>query len=481
MTAVTTAAIEPGTVLAGKLRVVRVLGAGGMGAVYEVEHQITKHRRALKLMHRGMALLVPDAVARFLREASAAGRIGNPHIVETFDAGELPSGEPYIVMEMLHGHSLAELIAHNGPLDLPTAVDILCQACAGVQAAHEAGIVHRDLKPDNLFVIEGPSPLVKVLDFGISKFDPERTGDPRMTAEGATMGTPSYMAPEQITGDGTVDARTDVYALGVAFYECLSAQLPYEGNSLPELALRIYEGHYTPLRQLRPNLPAEVDAILARTLVRDKDQRYATARELATALEQLVPPRDRSGIRPVISPKPLAAGRSAQLAAASHAGSALSDASVIGATIAVPGKRATLAIVLAALAVLVLGLIGMLAFMSREPVPAAVRPPASVPGAVRDHQTGSAAPRERVPLPTRAGADTDTLPVAPAAAAAVESRPPPSAATPRPAGTRPVVAPQPNAPANAVGPAAPDDKQNSRPHGGASRAREHGLAEDNPF
>src|SRR5690349_8470036 len=147
-----TPALAVGTLVAGKLRIVRALGIGGMGTVYEVEHELTRHRRALKLLHAQLAHN-HQAVARFLREASAAGRIGNPHIVETFDAGTLESGEPYLVMEMLRGQTLSDRIA-RGPMPIAEVVDLVGQACDGVQAAHDAGIVHRDLKPDNLFVVD---------------------------------------------------------------------------------------------------------------------------------------------------------------------------------------------------------------------------------------------------------------------------------------------------------------------------------------
>ncbi len=276
--------IAPGTLLAGKFRVLRLLGAGGMGAVYEIEHDLTKHRRALKMLHAQFRAY-PAVVARFLREASAAGRIGNPHIIETFDAGEFDTGEPYLVMEYLEGHTLSDALGAKGTLPIDELANILVQACEGVQAAHDAGIIHRDLKPDNLFLVERDGkPFVKILDFGVSKFDAELTGGMGMTKEGSTLGTPFYMPPEQVRGEKNLDARADVYALGVILYECASGRRPYEAETLPHLALLIHEGKAHPLAELRPDLPASFVEIAARAMASDRGQRYPTARALAEAL-----------------------------------------------------------------------------------------------------------------------------------------------------------------------------------------------------
>jgi serine/threonine-protein kinase len=257
-----------------------------MGAVYEIEHELTKHRRALKLLHRSMAA-VPSVVERFLREASAAGRVGNPHIVETFDAGQLETGEPYIVMEMLKGRPLDAMIEKLGRLDYGQAIEILKQACDGVQAAHDAGIVHRDLKPENLFLVESNRIFVKILDFGISKFDPSRTEGMNLTQEGTALGTPFYMSPEQVRGEANLDARTDVYALGVVLYECLTGKKPFDADSLPHLAVLIHEGKYTPLKSIRPDAPVGLEAVIARAMSIDRNHRYASARALKQSLEEI--------------------------------------------------------------------------------------------------------------------------------------------------------------------------------------------------
>lgn len=276
----------PGTVVAGRLRVIRLLGTGGMGAVYEVEHEITRHRRALKLLHVQMSQM-PGVVERFLREASAAGRIGNPHIVETFDAGRLESGEPYIVMELLQGRTLAEVLSQSGPLDARTAIDVLIQACDATSAAHAAGIVHRDLKPENLFLSGVSADFVKILDFGISKFDASTTGVEGLTLEGSPLGTPYYMSPEQVQGEKSLDGRTDVYALGVVLYECLTGTKPFVADTLPHLVVLIFQGNFIPASTVRTGLPEAFDRIIAKAMARDRNDRFATPAELAQALARL--------------------------------------------------------------------------------------------------------------------------------------------------------------------------------------------------
>jgi serine/threonine-protein kinase len=280
------ASIDSDSVLGDKFRVIRRIGAGGMGSVYEVEHTLTKHRRALKLLSDEMAA-IPTIVTRFLREASAAGRIGNPHVVETFDAGVLDGGQPYIIMELLQGQTLADYIADRRSLGIVETCEILSQACEGIAAAHAAGIVHRDLKPENLFLVEGDKPFVKILDFGISKFDPERTGASGMTVDGATMGTPYYMPPEQARGEKNLDAQADVYSLGVVLYECLCGQKPFVAETLPHLAILIAEGRYEPASARRPGLESACDAVIARAMMAERSQRYKSIDELKAALDTL--------------------------------------------------------------------------------------------------------------------------------------------------------------------------------------------------
>ena len=274
-----------GQILGKKFLVRRLIGSGGMGSVYEVEHVVTKRVGALKLLHESYAS-VGAVVERFLREASAAGRIGNRHIVETYDAGELPTGEPYIFMELLVGRSVREVIASRGRLGFEEARDVVLQAVEGLAAAHAAGIVHRDIKPDNLFVCDGERGFVKVLDFGISKFA-ELQAVQRLTGEGATLGTPHYMSPEQVVSKREVDARVDVYALGVVLYECVTGKVPFDAESLPALSVKIFEGKYAPVGELSSDAPPALDAVLSKALARDPGERFSSVLELRDALEAL--------------------------------------------------------------------------------------------------------------------------------------------------------------------------------------------------
>ena len=276
--------LPSGTVVAGKLRVVRVVGSGGMGVVYEVEHELTKHRRALKVLHP-RAAANPSVLERFLREATAAARIGSGHVAETFDAGRLDGGEPYLLMELVDGETLEQRLQREGPMSPGELADLVFQACEGVQAAHEAGIVHRDLKPENLIVsARDGAPFVKILDFGISKFDEGRTGAFGITTEGMMLGTPYYMSPEQVRGASLIDARTDIYSLGVILYECACGVVPFDAKSIEALAVRIHEGQPRPLSERRPSLPAEFCAVVHRAMAREPAQRFETARALGEAL-----------------------------------------------------------------------------------------------------------------------------------------------------------------------------------------------------
>jgi serine/threonine-protein kinase len=437
---------EPGTLIDGKLRVVRLLGAGGMGAVYEVEHELTKHRRALKLLHPAMAAN-EAVVGRFLREASAAGRIGNPHIVETHDAGRLSSGEPYLLLSMLKGRSLGEELSRCPQLPIPRLADLVRQACEGVQAAHDAGIVHRDLKPDNLFVTDRDGgPFVTVLDFGVSKFDPEKTDEKALTADGAALGTPYYMAPEQVRGTG-VDARTDVYALGVILYEGAAGKRPYDATSLPELVVKIHTGRPTPLGELRA-LPVGFEQVVARAMAVEKDDRFPSAQALGAALAAFVT-ADDLGATVAVQPMtaPAAAPRPAPREAVSPPFAPLDETAPLHpdtsaglpTTSAEPHARRSR--VVPAVLALALGCAAAVAFfLSRGPsmAPSTVSPDPTPPA-----RTSSSPPADPPTITVASSAPPSASSVAPSPAVVTgrPSAPPPSARAAPPSANKPTSTP----------------------------------------
>ncbi len=223
--------VAPGEVLAGKYRVDRVLGAGGMGVVVAAHHVHLDERVALKFLLPD-ALRSPEAVARFVREARAAVKIKSEHVARVTDVGHLENGAPYIVMEYLEGVDLSAWLRQNGPMPIPQAVDFVLQACEAIADAHVLGIVHRDLKPSNLFCIrrtDGQSS-IKVLDFGISKILNPGTPRPDMTATSALIGSPLYMSPEQMSLSKGVDVRTDIWSLGIILFELITGRTPFEGG-----------------------------------------------------------------------------------------------------------------------------------------------------------------------------------------------------------------------------------------------------------
>jgi serine/threonine-protein kinase len=464
-------AIAPGTLLAGRFRVVRRMGVGGMGAVYEIEHELTKHRRALKLLHAEMAANA-GVVERFLREASAAGRVGNPHIVETFDAGTLEGGEPYLVMEMLRGETLADRI-QRGPMLPSEVVDLIGQACDGVQAAHEAGIVHRDLKPDNLFVVDVEGrPFVKILDFGISKFDPGKTGGLALTQEGAALGTPYYMSPEQIRGEVNLDARTDVYALGVILYECLAGRRPFDADSLTQLAVLIHTGKPSPLAQARTDLPTGLPELVGMAMATDREQRIPSARGLRAELERfgMISFRGMTGT----GPSPSAVLPQASVAAKSMANSA-------GGVSVAPlrptsAKKGQLGPIVAGFSILGLAaLAGTFALRSGGSPSAEAASSASPPSA--------AAVRQAEPAVTSIAPAVPAALAPPGSASATPPAPPPRTGPSSPVVAPTLQAPAPLAPAVVpnAGPAAPQGGPPAPVEKKARRTEEKGLAKDNPF
>ena len=286
--------VREGDLLAGKYRVERVLGIGGMGIVVAARHEQLDQRVAIKFV-RDEALGNEEAVERFLREARSAVKLKSEHAAKVLDVGTLASGAPYMVMEYLEGSDLAAVLADRGPLPIEEAADYIVQACEAVAEAHAAGIVHRDIKPHNLFLARtvGESTRVKVLDFGVAKSLISSGGAGALTQTRSMLGSPLYMSPEQMRSSRDVDARSDVWALGVVLFELLTQRWPYEAETMPELCLKVVTDPPQSLAELRPDAPPEMVAIVERCLAKDPAKRFANAAELAGALEPMVPVASR--------------------------------------------------------------------------------------------------------------------------------------------------------------------------------------------
>jgi eukaryotic-like serine/threonine-protein kinase len=281
--------LSTGDIIDGKYRIVKLIGEGGMGAVYEGENMRIHRRVAIKVLHAGIAA-TGEAVARFEREAQAAGRIGSEHIVEVLDLGNLPSGDRYMVMEFMDGDSLSGRIRAKGRLTAGEIYPILHQLLEALHAAHGAGIIHRDLKPDNVYLLRsrgGKADFVKLLDFGISKFN-QLSGDSgfSMTRTGAVMGTPYYMAPEQAKGSREIDHRVDLYAAGVILYEAVTGEVPFNADTFNELLFKIVLEAARPVQEIVPGIDPTFAAIVNKSMGREPAQRFQTAREFQQALEQ---------------------------------------------------------------------------------------------------------------------------------------------------------------------------------------------------
>jgi len=272
--------------LAGKYRVERVLGHGGMGVVVAARHLDLGELYAIKFL-LPQALESSHAVDRFLREARASARLKGEHVAKVHDVGRLGTGAPYMVLEFLAGSDLHELVRKRGPLPIEEAATYVIQACEAIAEAHALGIVHRDIKPANLFLIQRPNgtPCVKVLDFGISKqVSPEGLD---LTKTGTVLGSPLYMSPEQMSRTKHADTRSDVWSMGVVLYKLVTGAVPFSGETLMEVIAGVLQNDPAPPSRLRPELPQEVDAIVARCLQKQPEHRFQSIHELATALQPL--------------------------------------------------------------------------------------------------------------------------------------------------------------------------------------------------
>ncbi len=401
-----------GKLLGGRYRIERLLGRGGMGAVYEALQEDLGRRVAVKVLHPYLAHDA-DLVARFRREAEAAARLGHANIVQVTDFGRPDDGAVFLVMELLAGAPLSAVIDRDGRLPPERVATIAWQVLSALEAAHRAHLVHRDLKPDNIFLtsVSGVGDVVKLLDFGIAKLVAgEGSG---MTATGAVLGTPAYMAPEQARG-APVDARVDLYALGVVMYEALSGRMPYAGNNYNAVIAAILTEDPPGLAELRPDLDPALVAVVERAMARSPDARFDSAHSMREALAPFVHGSSHT-------PAPLDDRARAEV------GTAPTVASTPGrahpAAPSVQPKRSPRRLPTAAIALLAAAVGGVVVLaLTRTDAPAFERAPANeTPTAVAVPVRANEAPE---PEPdTAAPAAVDTAPVPRAVAAQAHDEP----------------------------------------------------------
>jgi serine/threonine-protein kinase len=276
--------LVPNTVLLGKYRVEHLLGQGAMGAVYAAHHIDLGERVAIKCLTEEL-MGAHGAVERFLREARAAHRLRNKHICQVFDVGRFENGAPYMVMEYLDGEDLMKRVDREGPLPIDLAARCLAQAADALVEAHAAGIIHRDIKPANILLTRTADgqPTIKVLDFGIAKLANEASVE--LTRTSTMIGSAMYMSPEQIRSAKHVDARSDIWSLGVTLYRLLVAAAPFVAESIPELCVKVVSEDPRPPTDFRPEIPSELERLVLRCLQKDPALRYQTAADLRDALE----------------------------------------------------------------------------------------------------------------------------------------------------------------------------------------------------
>ncbi len=276
--------LNPGDLIGGKYRINRLIGDGGMGAVYEARHEVLGSKVALKFLHSDLTRK-PGLASRFLQEAKVSASIQSPHVTRVTDVDTASDGSPYLVMELLSGESLQQLLDRQLKLPRDQAIDFALQVLSGLESAHALGVVHRDLKPDNVYVTPSSGgPVVKLLDFGIAKLRESNEFQRGLTRPGALMGTPEYMAPEQLYAAERVDHRADLYSLGAMLYEMLTGQRPAYGDDAAQIISQVAAGRIKPITDHDASLPANLAEVVRRALLPDKAQRFQSASEMRMAL-----------------------------------------------------------------------------------------------------------------------------------------------------------------------------------------------------
>jgi len=280
--------LRPGNLVADRYEVIRLIGEGGMGSVYEAKHKEIEKRVALKILNRELCNSA-EIFKRFKQEAKIAGSIGHLNICEVLDFGVTEDGLAFLVMEYLEGESLRSIIEREGRLPIDVSLEIIKQVLDGLEEVHGRGIVHRDLKPENIFItnVKGHGLVVKILDFGISKIRMPGSGSMTMTKTGAMMGTPYYMSPEQIRGSKDVDHRTDIYSCGVILYEMVTGTVPYGGSTFSEVVAHCLEDEFPDPKKVYPDFPADLSNLLRRSMEKDVSKRIESASSFKAEIEKL--------------------------------------------------------------------------------------------------------------------------------------------------------------------------------------------------
>jgi serine/threonine-protein kinase len=442
---------RPGDLVGGKYRVVRVIGEGGMGTVYEARHEHLGSSVALKFLHPDLAQR-PPLVARFLQEARVSATIKSPYVTQVVDVDQTAEGAPYLVMELLEGESLDSRMARGMPLPLALALDIGLQILLALEAAHAHGVVHRDLKPDNVWL--GPpatSPHVKLLDFGIAKLKSSQEFLQVATRPGSMMGTPAYMAPEQAISADQVDHRADLYSFGVILYEMLSGSRPVDTDDANEMLVRLARGEVHPLATKNPDVPRGVAELVDRLVAPNPDRRppSAAAAHAELSRQVMAPASSRGTVSATLPPDD---GRPAASVGAAATGRVITDsmpempsttAAFASAPTALqthpavpPPRGAPVAAIFGIVLVLLLGGASLWAYMNpsifdRSPAPPLPGPAPSTPPPLRaldavvaDDRVAPHPARRASPVSPRAGAGAPAGSGAGSSAGPV-TRPPP--------------------------------------------------------
>jgi eukaryotic-like serine/threonine-protein kinase len=457
-----------GVVVDGRYRLDSVIGRGGMGSVWSATHLGLGHRIAVKLISREF-IRSADALRRFDAEAKAAARLQSRHVVQVYDNGTLEDGTPYIAMELLAGESLQHRIEERGRVELRDAVEILAQCCKALGRAHASGIVHRDIKPDNVFLARSPDEdgeVVKILDFGVAKVGLGE-GDQAHTGTGMLLGTPLYMSPEQARGLKTLDARADLYSLGLVGYTMLTGRLAIDGESFGDILLKICVEPLPSLRAAAPWLPPAMEAWFQRACAREPADRCQSVQEFIGTLREAAGegiafartavelPQMATNAAPVVLPTLVTSGGVLGQASSVH----LSGVNMAITAAGVPRRNLGVVIAGGALGVLALLAVGVLVAVHPHPREGA-EGPADTPSSTASGLPSLAVPNDPVPSAAPSASTSSAPaprivvahpPVAPAAAASSTVR-----TAPRPTGLVPApLAPPVTTPRATVAPPVP--------------------------